>query len=280
MICANASFLRNNKICELCVNKKLPWTGIKYSCYRNSFIESALVTGITSFHKIIKTWNHYISQYILLTEFAKDKMLHSSLDLNEEKISVIPNFIPDSKAVLEKKEFFLYVGRISKEKGVNILVDAFANLKSEKILIVGEGPEKANLELLSLHNSNINFMGKKSKSEVLDLMQQCKALIFPSICYEGLPFTILEAFASGTPVIASDIGAMTHLITNDYNGLHFTVNNPEDLQHCISRFNNLSVEEKLKLAARSRNSYETKYHPKIYYNAIIKVYTKALEENK
>ena len=83
-----------------------------------------MVTGITSFHKIIKTWNHYISQYILLTEFAKDKMLHSSLDLNEEKISVIPNFIPDLKAVLEKKELFLYVGRISKEKGANILVDA------------------------------------------------------------------------------------------------------------------------------------------------------------
>ena len=165
LICSNALLLRDNKICELCINKKLPIEGIKYKCYHNSRVQSALVTSITGFHKLLKTWNHCVSKYICLTEFSRQKILDSSVQLKADQLSVISNCVPDVKYdFLPRGNYFLYVGRISEEKGISTLIKGFKQMESETLLIVGDGPEKVKLQEQYSSASNIIFAGKKKQS--------------------------------------------------------------------------------------------------------------------
>ncbi|RYG01359.1 MAG: glycosyltransferase, partial [Chitinophagaceae bacterium] len=119
--------------------------------------------------------------------------------------------------------------------------------------------------------SNIRFEGRKQKDEVLDLMKKAKALIFPSIWYEGLPYTILEAFATGTPVIASRLGAMADMIKHNFNGYHFTAGDSADLQSSIELFE--SDDSSKTFYKQARETYLNKYHPDIHYKTIMEIYT-------
>lgn len=278
LICANALLLRNDYVCELCINKKLPTAGVRYKCYRNSYVQSAVVTAITGIHKLLKTWNRCVSQYICLTEFSKNKLLHSSLQLQEKQFSVLPNFVPDLIPGLKvRKNFFLYVGRISKEKGVDVVLEAFLNLKTENLIVVGEGPDKGRLEKIYGSASNIMFVGKKDKPEVLHLMSETKALVFPSLCYENLPFTIIESFSTSTPVIASRLGAMLEIVRDGYNGFHFKPGESSDLVRTVLEFGKLNLDQQAELYVQARSSYEQKFHPDIHYQSLISVYEKVIE---
>jgi glycosyltransferase involved in cell wall biosynthesis len=235
------------------------------------------VTGITGIHKLKKTWNNYVTRYITLTEFSKQKFLSSSLKLKEQQVSIVPNFVPDTKKHnLPRENYYLYVGRLSREKGIHILLEAFKQLPAVSLVIIGDGPERAFVQDQSKAHNNIFVAGKKSKAEVMEAMSRCKALVFPSVCYEGLPFTILEAFSTGTPVIASRLGSMEEMIQDGYNGLHFMPNDPEDLKNCILKFNQAAPGQYFNRNARL--TYEEKYHPEIHYNAIMSIYQNVIDE--
>lgn len=280
LVCSNALLMRDGQVCELCVRKKFPLAGIKYKCYRGSAIESALVTGITGMHKLAGTWKHYVDQYIVLTRFAKAKFLASSLDVQEHQLSVVPNFVPDTiNSQVVRENFFLYVGRLSVEKGLPVLIKAFSNVSAGSLVIIGDGPERQALEQQAALYPNIRMVGKKNKAEVLDLMRRCKALVFPSVCYEGMPYTILEAFSLGTPVLASNLGAMAEMIKNEYNGLHFKPNDADDLKHCLTKFAALGEAQRI-LGSNARLTYEELYHPQIHYKTLMTVYQKAIERNR
>jgi glycosyltransferase involved in cell wall biosynthesis len=278
LICANALLLRNNTVCELCTQKKIPLSGIRYKCYRNSVAESALVTGITSLHKILNTWRNKVHTYIALTEFSRSKLLHSSLHIPANRMVTKPNFIPDpGEGNLRRENFFLYAGRLVKEKGIHILAKAFANMPDNKIIIIGDGPERRSLQEQFKEYPNICFIGQIEKKEVAEYMKRCKALICPSIWYEGAPLTILEAFATGTPVIASRLGSMIESITDGYNGLHFTAGDPHDLSRTVRLFLKESDNNSM-FYKNARQTYREKYHEEIHYDAILKIYEKAIKE--
>jgi glycosyltransferase involved in cell wall biosynthesis len=281
LVCANALLIRNNQVCELCVNKTFPLAGIRYKCYRNSAVESAFAASVTGIHKLIKTWNKYVSQYIVLTHFAKNKLLASSLKLKEQQLSVVSNFVPDEgrRLLPARERYFLFVGRLSAEKGLPVLIQTFADLKSETLVIIGDGPQRQILEEQSFLHPNIRFAGKKSKTEVLDFLGQCTALVFPSICFEGMPYTILEAFSMGTPVIASNLGAMAEMIKDGYNGFLFQPGDAASLKDGLLKFKRLG-EQQNDLSRQARLTYEKSYHPQIHYHAMMSIYQKAIETYK
>jgi glycosyltransferase involved in cell wall biosynthesis len=277
LVCSNALLIRNNQVCELCINKTFPLAGIRYKCYRNSAVESAFATSVTGIHKLLKTWNNYVSQYVVLTQFAKNKLLASSLNLKEHQLSVVSNFVPDEGPYsLPRERYFLYVGRLAAEKGLPVLIKAFADLQSETLIIIGDGPQRQVLEEQSFLHSNIRFLGKKNKTEVMDFLGHCTALVFPSICYEGMPYTILEAFSMGTPVIASNLGAMAEMIKDGYNGFLFEPGDPASLKDSILKFKRLGEQQNV-LSRQARLTYEKSYHPQIHYNAMMPIYQKAIE---
>ena len=280
LICANALLLRDNTVCELCVSKKFPISGIRYKCYRNSAFGSALVTFITGFHKIFNTWKNKVATYITLNEFSRSKFLNSSLHVPTDKLITKPNFIPDpGETATQREDFFLFAGRLVVEKGVYVLAKAFAEMPEHKLVIVGDGPEKTRLQDQFKDHPNIIFTGTLDKQEVKEYMRSCKALICPSIWYEGAPLTIIEAFATGTPVIASRLGSMKESITDGFNGLHFNAGDATDLQEKVKVLNKETASSPM-LYKNARQTYLEKYTAETHYRSIINIYENLIAAKK
>jgi len=278
LLCTNALLLRDNKICELCVNKTFAWYGIIYKCYNNSSLQSEAVASMAGIHKIAGTWRRSVDQYITPAEFIKSKLLNSSLKLNPGKVAIKRNFVQDVGETPghQRKNFFLFVGRLSMEKGLNVLLNSFLNLPDDELLIVGDGPYRESLINDYGRLKNIHFVGKKDKDEVISLMKECKSLVFPSIWYEGLPLTIIEAFSTGTPVIASKVGAMEEMVIHDRNGLLFEAGNAYRLQEAIGIFNAFIRNSNYSLYEGARQSYLENYHPDVCYKTTMTIYTRLL----
>lgn len=278
-ICANALLLRNDRPCELCVNKTWPMDGIRYKCYRHSASQSALVTAITSIHKSLHTWQRKVDNYIVLTPFAKSRLVGSSFKVDPERMIIKPNFIPDpGQGHLPREDFFLFAGRLSADKGVHVLMKAFSQLTS-KLVILGEGPEKEILLQQHANASNITFAGKRSRKELLDMMKRCRAVVFPSLWYEGLPFVILEALATGTPIIASRLGTMAEVITHGFNGLHFSPGDVTELKNAVETMDKGAPQVE-QLYGNARQTYLEKYHPDIHYKSIMSIYETTIANSR
>ena len=276
LICANALLLRDNKVCELCINKTFPFSGIRYKCYRNSRAETALVTAVTGVHKVINTWKRKVTTFVVSNEFSRNKLLNSSLHLPENKIVAKSNFVADNgQGKEQREEFFLFVGRVAKEKGVHILLETFSELPTQKVVIAGDGPERESLQAQYRSYPNIHFTGNLDKPAVLEMMKRCKALICPSIWYEVTPFTNFEAFSTGTPVIASRLGSMTGTIRDGYDGLHFTAGDAKDLRKKVELFLT-QTENNADYYKNARQSYLEKYHPDVHYRSILSIYKNAI----
>ncbi len=282
LVCTNALLLRNNNICELCLHHSFPWYGVKYKCYHNSSTQSAMVGIMSAIHKWIGTWKQKVDTFITPANFIRKKLAHSSLGVPEHKIRVKRNFIydPGMANPYERKSYYLFVGRLSAEKGVNILLDAWSQKKEEKLIIVGDGPERPELQEKYGGLKNVEFVGKKDRSEVLALMKACRALLFPSIWYEGLPVTIVEAFATGTPVIGSAIGAMQEMIQDEKNGLLFKPADPASLIHAITGLNAYISREDYSLYRNARESYLQLYHPDRCYESVMQIYHELIKQKQ
>ena len=281
LICANALLLRHGKVCELCVNNLLPLAGIRYRCYHNSMAESAFVTFVTSTHKLIRTWDKNISRLIVLTQFAKSRFVGSSIRVDEQKLFIKPNFIPDpGLGETNREDFFLFVGRLSYEKGIDVLANAFAGLPTQKLVVIGDAADSQAEMARFLDNSNITLKGRLNKEGVLAYMKRCKALIFPSTWYEGLPFVIIEAFATGTPVIASRLGSMAELVNDKLNGFLFEPGNVTDLQQKIHLFLQTERQDRNALYENARTTYVQNFSPEKHYQTILTLYETVIAEKR
>ena len=281
LICANALLLRHGQVCELCVNNLLPLAGIRYRCYHNSMAESAFVTFVTSTHKLIRTWDKNISRLIVLTQFAQSRFVGSSIRVDEQKLFIKPNFIPDpGLGETDREDFFLFVGRLSYEKGIDVLANAFAGLPTQKLVVIGDAADSQAEMARFLDNSNITLKGRLNKDGVLGYMKRCKALIFPSTWYEGLPFVIIEAFATGTPVIASRLGSMAELVNDKLNGFLFEPGNVTDLQEKIHLFLQTERQDRNALYENARTTYVQNFSPEKHYQTILTLYETVIAEKR
>ena len=204
--CINALMYRDGKPCELCAKGALK-PGIQHKCYHDSTLQSMLC-AYTLWHHRRKGIYSY-PKYIALTDFGKEKFCQAMKDyVKSEQVTVLPNFVADYQ--LEKKEagdYFICVSRLDITKGVKLLVEKWPEDQSKQLLICGDGPLKEELETyIQKTGKNIKLLGQVDHDKVLAYIKGAKALIFPSLLYEGFPMTIAEAAMLGTPVIANDIG--------------------------------------------------------------------------
>lgn len=234
LLCANALLFRDGAVCEQCLPQPLPIAGIKYGCYRDSKAASAAVVGMLAWHRLRQTWTEQVDAYIALSEFARQKFIEGGLPA--EKIHVKPNFVdPDPGMGEGKGGFMLFVGRLSPEKGLDTLLDAWAQLDSPYPLkIVGTGPLAAQVEAACVQQPQIEWLGRQPLDVVYQLMGQATALIFPSKWSEPFGRVATEAFAHGTPVIASAIGAIAEIVADGLTGLHFRPSDPVDLARAVT----------------------------------------------
>ena len=274
LICAGALLLRNGLPCELCVHQQFPLHGVIHGCFGGSPLKSAQLTLMTGIHKMLGTFRNKIAKYITLTSFAQQKILDSSLQVTENQVVVKPNSVADRGFAegATRQEFFLFVGRLSEEKGIRVLLNAAEN-QPFKLEIIGEGEPEMNefVKEVAATHPNITFHGFQQQDFILEKLKNCLALVFPSVWYEGLPMTILEAFSTGTPVIASDQQNLNRIVTDQQTGLLFRTGNPESLAQTL-RFLVANRPTLMPLYENARLEYLSKYTPEQNYKALLAIY--------
>jgi len=272
LICPGALLMRGGTACEDCVGKSVPWQGVLNACWRGSYIGTALVTSMLTLHRLLKTWQEKVDIYIALTEFAKKKFIEGGLPA--EKIVVKPNFVyPDPGKGDHGGKYVLFVGRLSQEKGLPTLLRAWKNLKDIPIKIVGEGPLMSEIKSLAGREGldNLEFLGRKPREEVFRLMKDALMLVFPSECYETFGMTVVEAFATGLPVVASRLGAMAEIVEDGRTGLLFEAGNPEDLADKV-RWGWENPERMKAMGIEARKEFEDKYTAEKNYEMLMEIY--------
>jgi len=270
LICPKGILYRNNKICELCVKKHSYFPAIFYKCYRNSFLETFTLASSLYYHRLIKSFN-FVDKFVFQTEFVKNK-IREAFFIPKEKIAIVPHFVPeiDTKIAKNKDDFFVYAGRLSEEKGILMLLDSFKELKSIKLLVIGDGPLQK--EILKKHKKykNIFIKGKINRKKTLYYMSKAKAVIIPSLSYETGPLVLMEAFSVGTPVIVPNIGVFKKQIKKG--AVFFKYNNSQSLKKSILFFAQLNknpANTRLYLKKGINSNYTEKKHylklEKIYF---------------
>lgn len=271
LICPNALFFQTGEVCEQCMGKFIPYPGVVKGCYRESSLASAAVASMLVVHRALKTWTRMVDLYICLTKFAREKMIEGGLP--PEKIVVKPNFVaPDPGIGSQSRDYALYVGRLSVEKGIDTLLDAWQLLNNPiPLKIVGDGPLSQQVVAASQHQPKIEWLGRRPMSEVHQLMGESKFLVFPSKWYETFGRVAVEAFAKGTPVIASQIGAIAETVQHKRTGLHFCPGNSEDLAAKV--YWALTHQRELtQMGREARLEFETKYTASQNYRRLMEIY--------
>lgn len=268
LMCVNALFLREGKVCEECMGR-FPWRGIAHACYRGSRLASATVAGMLGLHRAIGTYRNRVTRYIVLNEFCRKKFIESGLP--EDRLVVKPNFVDFPHPPDVTRNGLMFVGRLSIEKGVAILARAAALQPAIQIRVAGEGPDAALLKGIS----GVKQLGHVSPEIVREQMNKSVALIVPSICYENFPRTIVEAFGSALPVIASRIGALPDIIKEGKTGLLFEPGNAADLADKMS-WALAHPEHMAAMGQEARRCYEARYTAEHNYQQLLAVYRSAI----
>jgi glycosyltransferase involved in cell wall biosynthesis len=274
LLCPNAQFLRAGRVCEDCLKQFVPWPGVVHACYRHNRAATAVVATMLTVHRVRRTWQKMVDMYLVPTEFARQKFIQGGLP--PTKIFIKPNFVyPDPGVGQGQGGYALFVGRLSSEKGLDTLLTAWSNLNSKiGLKIVGDGPLAQQVTTAAQRLPDVEWLGQLSQQQVLALMKEACFLLFPSIWYEGLPLVIIEAYAVGLPVIASNLGAMSSMINPGRTGLHFQVGNPEDLITQVEWL--LTYPTQLSsMRQAARREFEANYSADRAYKRLIDLYNLA-----
>ena len=242
LICPTGLFMRNGKPCEQCLDRKNEWSCIKYNC-EHSIFKSIGYTLRNVYARWTKAYLKNVDMFACITEFQKKKLIEAGYDKN--KITVIPNSIDAPCSYTPTSGGYIaYIGRLSYEKGYDLLIEVARKHPEIKFCFAGAQREKNNTEI----PENVVFKGYLQKKELSKFIQESRFIVIPSRCYEGFPMTILEAACHGKPAIAPNHGGFTEIIGQGENaiGKLFEPGNTDDLDKQIAElWNNQTLTEEL-----------------------------------
>jgi len=270
-ICPTSLLMYNGKPCERSLSESAYWA-LPYKVYRDSYIGTAVLAHLIEYHKRKKTWENKVDRFICLTEFSRSKFIQAGFP--EHKLVVKPNFCEDPgyESNVQRDSNCVFVGRLSNEKGIHILMDSWESINFP-IRVIGEGKIDVPLPMA------VNLEGRKMKRQVFEAIKKAQFIIVPSICYEGFPMVIVEAFACGTPVVCSRLGSMEEIVEDGITGLHFEAGNSEDLAQKV-QWMIQNPDMSRKMGDNARQEYLDKYTPEINYKILMNIYHEAIEEAK
>jgi len=277
IMCPNTTFYCRGKICERCKRIRYYWPSLM-RCKKNSFMASTMAAIENVLHRIMKVYD-LVDFFITPSQFLRNKLIEYGFE--RDKILHINNFLNISS--FNNKEhadnYYLFVGRLSEEKGLKTLIDAAFQARTMRLKIIGTGPLEK--ELMHYAKSKdepgiVEFMGHVSRTDALQQLSKSSFVVVPSEWYENLPYSILETFACQKPVIASRIGGIPALVADGVTGLLFEPSDARDLAAKI-RWMNAHPQERQKMGRMARELLEKEYSPHIHYMRLIEVYEMALK---
>lgn len=279
IICPSATLSYKQNIYLKSIERFFPWHGIFKGIYKGSRIATFWLAFITRVNYLIGTWRK-IDRYVVLTEQSKEILERSFLGIKSSTIVIKPNFVERIPKLNQypRTANFLYIGRLSEEKGLKVLLDAFSDGK-HTLKIIGDGPLLPVLKEFLKSNQNVTYLGFCNKDEILKELEFCTALIFPSICIETFGMSIIEAFSCGTPVLASKIGSARDLIKDNINGLHFESGNVENLRLIVNRWISMDVSVKTWFSHNALTEYKEKYTAELNFRQLSSIYNSLIYTN-
>ncbi len=263
--CIVGTLRRDDSPCHDCVGAPLPLAGLRNRCYHDSFGASAALTASSILHHRTGTYNSAIDRHLALTPYMADLLVADGID--RRRVVVHPNFIPDPLADRATtgseppRDGAVFVGRLVDEKGIETMVEAWRLLGPDAptLTIIGGGPERDRLEAAA--PDAVRFAGEIPNTEVVDALERAQVLIFPSEWPEGLPITLIEALATRTPVLYSDIGNFTDLLDDATCGSSFTTGSPASLAETARTFFARTTTEQTKAGEAGRAYYDINFTP-------------------
>lgn len=270
LICPQAMLLRQDAVCEDCVGH-LPWRGVLRACYRQSHLQTAVLASTVVLHRAVGTYDRHVARFIALSDFSRRKLIEGGLD--GSRIAVKPNFYEaDAAPVFDGRVGGVFVGRLSREKGIEVLMAAAREHGMRGVTVIGDGPAYA--EAVSACFGP-GWLGFQPLSEVVSRMQQAAFLVLPSICYENFPRTIVEAYASGLPVIASAMGAMAELVEDGVTGLLFEPGNARALAERVA-WAQAHPEAMRRMGEAAHRRYQQRYRAQTNHDQLLDIYRQAV----
>lgn len=272
LACPAATFMRKGAPCERCLGRAVPWPSVVHGCYRGSRVQTAVLATSNALQQSRGTWQRDVARFIVLSDFARRKFIDAGLP--PQRLVVKPNFVDAPVFNSSERHGFLFVGRLSIEKGVGTLAQAMARCAEHAdaplLQVAGTGPDSAQLQ----HAPGVRALGAVAPTQVMPLMAASVAVLIPSLWYEGFPRTLVEAFASGTPVIASRIGALAELVDHGRTGLLVPPGNATELANTL-RWAAENPRLMQAMGARARAEYEARFTPERNLRELLAIYEAA-----
>ena len=268
----------SRNICEECMGGKYI-NCIKKKCIKNSMLKSVLGAIEGSYYRNTKVYTDKIDFVLPPSEFYMNKLIKDGIP--KDKITYIHNFI-DVDAFDVKTEddgYALYFGRLSREKGIINLINAFAKLEKGTLYIAGDGPEKAEVEEVIKENKlekRVKLLGFLNKEEMKETVRKCKFVVVPSIWYENCPYSVIETLCTGKPVIGANIGGIPELVKDNENGFIYKY---DDIKELAEKMKILFEDDKLvkKFSKQAKEIAKEQYSKENYYKKIMNIYDKVLK---
>ena len=271
MVCPSGLMIRSGQVCDDCIKKGLA-CAVKHGCYKNSKLYSLLLAGSMAVHRKLGSYKK-VDGFLVTTDFNR-RMLETFIP--PDKIFLKPYYSDSATRSPEgkKREYYIYISRLEHLKGIQIALAAFKEMPEKKLLVLGVGPdEEESHNFVQDHEmKNVEFLGFKSKGEMVDLLYHAKALIFPTQWYEGFPMTIVESLAVGTPIIGSNIGNVGTIVKDGVNGLLFQYDDPSDLVKKVQYLDE-HPDMARQLETGAQQAFLDSHTPDAIYELTEKIYT-------
>lgn len=274
LACPNGLLWRSGRPCRDCVGRAFPWPGVRHACYRRSRAATLAAALAIAARKVSGAWHDGVEAYIVLSSMARSVLLAAGVP--ERKIVVKPNFVdPDPGPGNGSGGYAVYLGRLSEEKGVRVLLEAWSRLSgAPRLIVAGDGPLAGEVRRHA-GRGGVEVRGAVGQDEAYALLREAILLVVPSLCYEGCPMVVLEAFAAGTPVVASDLGGLAELVTPGSTGWLV----PAGDSAALARLLEAALAHPDALASmrrQARRAYEERYTGEAGYRQLMGIYRRAV----
>lgn len=273
LLCPVYTLLDNkNNVCEKCISGSyIPC--ITKRCNKGSLPYSFVIALESYVRDLYFSPSSHYDKIICVSKFALHKHTNKEYD---KKLTHIYNFInaPEREPMqIQNEGYYLYFGRLSREKGVLTLIDSFKNMKEQKLVIVGTGPLEPNVLEAIKEIPNIQFLGFKSGEELKSLIRKASYVIVPSEWYENNPMTIIESYFLGTPVIGTNIGGIPEILLNGETGFLFNPGDREKLSQLISNTSHVLANQYADMVRSCYNFANANFSSDVHYQKLINVYS-------
>jgi glycosyltransferase involved in cell wall biosynthesis len=281
IFCPAAIPMRAGQVCTECIDRRSVWPAIRYGCYRHSRVATLPLAFGVGLHRALGTWHEEVDAFIALTIFQSERLCAAGLPA--DRLHVKPNFFPGKPAVRAWKDraiYAVFVGRLSAEKGVRDLLRAWQLWGScaPDLRLVGDGELRAELTRMA-PELPVRFFGQIDAAAAQEQIAGARLLILPSVCFEGFPMVVREAFAFGTPVAVSDLGPLPTIVEHGGSGLVFPPGTPESIFRVVrAAWEEPGMLERLGRGARA--AFEAQYTEETNYIRLMDIYQRAIQVSR